>query len=130
MTLAPPRDARTVGDVLGLCPDLAARYRTLVARLDGAGDLEPALLDRCRRRVARLVAGTAEAPGGPLDDRSAAAIDFCEQFVLDPHGVDEVLLARLRRHFAPRAIVVLAQALAVWEGLGRLARVYGVAVEL
>ena len=120
---------RTLGEALALRPDLLAAYR----RLDDALDREPALageiLDRCRARVGELV-------GVPLRSHEGAAsaddvaVEFVEQFVLDPHGVTDELVARLSALLGARGVVALAQAVAVWEGRCRLARCFEVTAEL
>jgi alkylhydroperoxidase family enzyme len=125
--LAADRPLDTLGDALALRPDLLAGYRALDASLARDGALPADVLARCRARVATLVGVGGFAPSPDPDD---VAIEFVEQFVLDPHGVTDALVERLRARLSPAAIVTLAQAVAVWEGACRLARALDVAPEL
>jgi len=124
-TAEPPR---TLAQALALRSDLLAAYRALETTLAAEPTLDAGLRARCRARIATLV-GVASAPG-LVPSRDDVVIEFVEQFVLDPHGVSDDLVARLRRVLSPRGVVALAQAVAVWEGECRLARVLGVAPDL
>jgi hypothetical protein len=126
--LATAAPMRTLGDALALRPDLLAGYRALEAAVAAEPALDAALRARCRARIATLVGGRTD-PGVPpaADD---VVLEFVEQFVLDAHGVSDALVARLGAVLAPRAIVALAQAVAVWEGQYRLARCLAVTPEL
>jgi hypothetical protein len=125
--LAADPTVRTLGDALALRPDLLAGYRALETCLAREGGLPADLLARCRARVATLTGVGAPAPSPAADD---VAVEFVEQFVLDPHGVTDALVERLRARLSPADIVTLAQATAIWEGACRLARALDVAAEL
>jgi hypothetical protein len=118
----------TLAGALALRPDLLAGHRALAAALAAEPALDAPLRARCRARIATLVgvaAGTGAAPSP--DD---VVLEFVEQFVLDPHGVSDELVARLSAVLSPRGVVALAQAAAVWEGECRLARLLGVTPDL
>jgi hypothetical protein len=119
---------RTLAQALALRPDLLAGYRGLEAALGAEPTLDADLRRRCRARIATLI-GVATA-AGPAPSADDVVLEFVEQFVLDPHGVSDELVARLRVVLSPRAIVALAQAVAVWEGECRLARTLDVGPEL
>jgi hypothetical protein len=116
---------RSLGHALALRPDLQAGYHALEAALAAEPSLDPALLTRCRARVAALF--------GVPDDASMAAddvaVEFTEQLVLDAHGVTDDLVTRLAAVLSPRAIVTLAQAIVVWEGQLRIAHCLDVTPE-
>ncbi|MGH7894242.1 MAG: hypothetical protein ACREQL_06205 [Candidatus Binatia bacterium] len=128
--LATPTPVRTLGDVLALRPDLLAAYRAFEAQAADASVLDPALRARYRRRIAMLVGGRADAPQPVPTARESVVVEFVEQVVLDPHGVTDELVDRLREHCPPREIVAIAQDVAVAEGLARLARMLEVEPEL
>ena len=119
---------RTLGEALALRPDLLAGQRALDAALAHEPSLDPAVRERCRLRIARIleVPGAMDAPCRPDD----VAVEFVEQLVMDVHGVSDALVARLAAVLSPRAIVTLAQAAAVWEGRCRLARALQVTPEI
>jgi hypothetical protein len=126
--LATAAPARTLGEALALRPDLLAGYRALEAAFADEPALDDALRARCRARVAALVGGV-PTPSGPAD-AGDVVLEFVEQFVLDAQGVSDGLVARLGAVLGPRAIVALAQAVAVWESEHRLARCLAVSPEL
>jgi len=130
--LTTPTPVRTLGDVLALRPDLLAAYRAFEAQAADASVLDPALRARYRRRITTLVGGRADTapPGAAATTREAVVVEFVEQVVLDPHGVTDELVDRLRPYCPPREIVAIAQDAAVAEGLARLARMLGVEPEL
>ena len=120
---------RTLGDALALRPDLQAGYHALEAALAAEPSLDPAVLARCRARVAALFGvpdDASESAPGAADD---VAVEFTEQLVLDAHGVTDDLVARLAAVLSPRAIVTLAQAIVVWEGQLRIAHCLDVTPE-
>lgn len=125
--LAAEPPVRSLGDALALRPELLAGFRALDACLARDTTLPPGLLARLRARVAMLVGVGAPVPGPDPDD---VAMEFVEQFVLDPHGVTDALVERLRARLSPAAVVTLAQAIAASEGACRLARALGVRPEI
>jgi hypothetical protein len=127
-TAVPPR---TLGDALALRPELLAGCRALEATLAAEPSIDSALQARCRARVGALLRGPASPPPAPspavADD---VVLEFVEQFVLDAQGVSDALVARLATVLSARAIVALAQSVAVWEAEHRLARCLEVSPEL
>ena len=135
-TAVPPR---TLGDALALRPELLAGCRALEATLAAEPSIDVRLRTRCRARVAAIfgasggASGDASGPDGPSTSLAGAdevVLEFVEQFVLDAHGVSDALVARLGAVLSPRAIVALAQSVAVWEAEHRLARCLEVSPEL
>lgn len=128
-TAVPPR---TLGDALALRPELLAGCRALEAVIESDPSIDGALRRRCRARVAALFGlpadgGSTGRGGAPADD---VVLEFVEQFVLDAQGVSDDLVARLSTVLSARAIVALAQSVAVWEAEHRLARCLEVSPEL
>jgi alkylhydroperoxidase family enzyme len=63
-----------------------------------------------------------------LGVRAALAAEFAERFVLDHHGIDDDLWARLRAHYTDEELVELAMCIGSWMTFGRLNRVFGLDV--
>jgi alkylhydroperoxidase family enzyme len=139
----------TFDRVLDLRPDLAAPYRDFIGLFWDRRLVDPVVLELCRLRVAQLLgcaseladrnrpalaAGLTEAQvsrlaGWPTaTDFSAAqraALGYAEQFVLDPHGVDDAMRAELREHFTDAECVALTEAFALFDGFARIRRILG-----
>jgi alkylhydroperoxidase family enzyme len=88
------------------------------------------VLELCRLRVAQILQCAPafnERTNGvpPLPDpedftpAQRAAVDFAEQFVIDPHGVDDDLRARVREHLSSAEFVALTEAVALFDGFTR-----------
>jgi hypothetical protein len=125
--LATDPPLRTLGDALALRPDLLAGCRTLAAAIAAEPSLDDELRAWSRARVAALMGVTAGETAAPPDD---VVVEFVEQLVLDAQGVTDALVARLATVLSPRAIVALAQSVAVWEAEHRIARCLAVSPEL
>ena len=130
--------------VLGRRPDLSAPYEDFAGLFWHRPPLDLVALELCRLRVARLLGSDAEAsirsapavaaglreeqvarlPEWPTADcfteAEQAALAFAEQFVLDPHGVDDEMRATLRQHFSSEEVVALTMALALFDGFTRV----------
>jgi len=128
LPIDPP--VRTLADALALRPELLAGIRELAAALAAEPSLSPALLACCRARVETLVGATSSRPAPPPAPDAELACEFVEQFVLDPHGITDDLVARLAARHSSRAVVTLAQAAALWEGIARLARAFDVPADI
>jgi hypothetical protein len=128
--LATDPPLRTLRDALALRPDLLAGCRVLEAVIAAEPSLDDGMRAWCRTRVAALMGaktgGTGESGVPPDDD----VVEFVEQLVLDAQGVTDALVARLATVLSPRAIVALAQSVAVWEAEHRIARGLAVSPEL
>ena len=57
---------------------------------------------------------------------SAPRSAFAEQFVLDPHGVDDALRDAVIDHYELAGLVALCEALALFDGFCRFRTVLGV----
>lgn len=117
--LVAPHPVRTLDEAGALRADLWRRHHRLQEVLAGDPTLSPDVRARAEARVATLcgVASAAPAPQGAGD----VVLEFVEQYVLDPHGVTDELVARLAATLSPRGVVALTMAVAVWEGGHRLA---------
>jgi alkylhydroperoxidase family enzyme len=122
-------DPREPVDVFALLPAGAAELRALCDALWEA-DVDPATLERCRQRITALVTGradTLEPPAG--SDAQRAALDFAEQFVLDPHGCTDEQMLDLSHHFSAPQLATLTTAIAVFDALARVHAVLALAQE-
>jgi hypothetical protein len=144
--LATAVPVRTLGDALALRPELLSGCRALEAALAAEPSLDAAMRARCRARVATLFGASAtgeaasptcqaasathDAAAVPVSPAADVVLEFVEQFVLDAQGMSDALVARLGAVLSPRAIVALAQSVAVWEAEHRLARCLEVTPEL
>jgi len=117
--------AETFEAVLALRPELADGHARLTA-LVGDGRVDPALLALCRRRMGSLlgcdVHGGPTPPWSELSATGAACLDFAERFVLDVHGIDDGLAARVVDGLGPGGMVAFTTALAVFDGACRFER--------
>jgi alkylhydroperoxidase family enzyme len=137
--------------VFGLRPDLYDRFRAFYAVFWTHQLVDPVVLELCRLRVAQLLgceseqrvryrpardAGLTEEQvtqlpawpqGAAFTDPQRAALAFAEQFVLDPHGIDDEQRDAVIDHLGVPGLVALCQALAVFEGFSRFRTILGVA---
>lgn len=131
----------TFDEMFGARPDLYAPWRDFVGALWATVD--PVVLELSRLRVAQLLgaaAASAERTRLALDagltgeqverlgewptaacytDAHRAALAFAEQFVLDPHCVDDAMRDDLQQHFSFPDVVALTEMLAVFDGFTR-----------
>jgi hypothetical protein len=110
-------------------PDLAEPLHELCATLL-AGPVETELLDACealiRRRLGVPVATPAPDPGDPqLDGRARSVLLVAEQFVVDPHGIDDRMRDQMLDHCSLAELATLMTAFAVFDALARLEAVLG-----
>ncbi len=129
--------------VFGLRPDLYDPFRDFYSLFWTRGLLDPVVLELCRLRVAQLVGNESEqrvryrpALDAGLDedqvaalrswphaaaftDAQRAALSFAEQFVIDPHGIDNELRDQVADHFTVPGLVALCEVLALFEGFCR-----------
>ena len=108
-------------------PGVAAAFIHLV---DGVWDgrVDPALLERCRRRVCELVGAPADtgrhhrAPAPADDDETVAAcLAFTEMWVIDPHAVTDELAAAVRARLDDAEAAAFTIGLATIEAQARSA---------
>ena len=136
--------------VFGLRPDLYELFRAFYAVFWTDRLLDPILLELCRLRVAQLlacaseqrvryapardaglteeeVARLADWPRHPsFTDPQRAALAFTEQFVLDPHGIDDAQRDAVIDHLGLPGLVALCEALALFDGFCRFRTILGV----
>lgn len=136
--------------VFGLRPDLYQPFRAFYDVFWTERLLDPVTLELCRLRVAQLLglrgeehlryeaataAGLTEAlvaalPSWPhaaeFTEAQRAALAFTEQFVIDPHGIDDGLRDRVIDAWTVAGLVALCEALALFEGFDRFRAVLGV----
>lgn len=107
--------------------ELAAKHQRLLD-LAADGRVDGRILALCRGRIATMLGcGTHAAASPPWNDLSPgeqACLDFTERFVLDPHGIDDDLAARVRDHLGDPGFVAFACALALFDGQCRNERMF------
>jgi alkylhydroperoxidase family enzyme len=127
MTWLPTPDHALRGGVLALRPDATRRAAELEAAVREDDRLDPRIVELVRRRVAHVL-GLPGAVFDPTDVRTAhetAALDFAEQYVVDPSGVTDEQAARLNELFDEPALTSLTFAVAVYDAMARVQLVLG-----
>jgi alkylhydroperoxidase family enzyme len=110
----------TFDETFGLRPDLYGPYQDFVGLFWHRKLVDAEVLELCRLRVAQLLRCAPEGVHAePRDAAQQAAVAFAEQFVIDPHGVDDSMRARIKEHFSSAQAVALTEALAVFDGFTR-----------
>lgn len=136
--------------VFGLRPALFAAWVDFASCFWTQALVPPVLLECSRLRLVTLLgarsaqrarmseareAGLDEAKIAALADwRSSphfgpaerAALDFTEQFAADAAGISDSQAARLRAELGDAGLVAFVQALAVFDGFGRFAEIFGI----
>ncbi|HEX5616298.1 MAG TPA: carboxymuconolactone decarboxylase family protein, partial [Acidimicrobiia bacterium] len=135
-------------EVFGLIPDAYARFREFYGSLWTDGDLDPALLELARLRIAQVVGATGEArvrfgagEAGPTAAQIAAlsrwpsapefspveraAIGFAEQYALDPHELRDREFDALREHLTAPQISAFVLCVAMFDALARFRTALG-----
>jgi alkylhydroperoxidase family enzyme len=112
--------------VFGLRPEAHARFNALLDGLARA-DVDPATLDLCRARIDALLRYEPD-PTAALDLTVAqrAAVDYAEQYALDPHGLRDADFESLHRHFTDAQLATLTLAVAMYDALARFETALGV----
>jgi hypothetical protein len=105
-------------EAFGVRPDLHEPFRDFVGLLWHRSGMDPALLDKCRVRVAQLHRCDAALVVDAGSDEPLA-IGFAEQFVIDAHGVDQPMRDGLAEQLGMPGLVALTEALAVFDGFTR-----------
>lgn len=140
LAAAAPGD-NDVDRTFGLLPDAYARFRDLYRALWEPRFLAPETLELCRRRIAVLLGAPTDdplsgAPDGAVSATKIAAlptyassscfsagertcIAYAEQYVLDPHGLNDDDFSRLRAVLDPPQIATLTLAVAMFDALTR-----------
>lgn len=132
----------TRADAFARRPELGAAH---IAILDGiaAGPVPRRLLEACRLRMAQLLDASvaleevdeegealcALLPSWPTHEAFSPAerdcIGLAEQWVIDPHGIDEPMLAAVTNVLGPEGVLYLTTALAVWDNQHRFDNALG-----
>ena len=124
---------RSARDLLAIRPDLVAPLQDLLGTLR-AGPVEPALLDNCealiRHRIGVGEGGAVPDVGAPdLEPRTRAVLVLAEQFVVDPHGIDDRMRDEVLDHCSLAELATVMQACAVFDALARMEAVLTKTVE-
>ena len=136
--------------MFGLLPPAYERFRALYGSLWNPDVLDPTLLELCRLRIAAVLGCESEArvrfrdameaglteekiaalprytSAPELSERERSCIAFAEQYVLDPHGLDDSDFARLRASLDSKQIATLTLAVAVFDALARFRLALGI----
>jgi len=124
-----PTHARaTNGAGLRVRPDLAAPLDAYRAALRD-GPLDDGLLDRCEALVRCRIDRSAEAGEDGGNPRERAVLAFADQFVVDPHGIDDGMRDAVLDHCSTAELAVLVQWLALADGMARFDAVLNAATE-
>jgi len=128
----------------GLRPNLFAAWRDFAARLWATEELDPTVLELCRRRIGQLHGATCPLPPGiaapPLAERKAAELSawwrsdaygeteraclrFAEQFALEARGIGDGEAAAVTGALGDAGTVAFVEALAIFDGFARFARI-------
>lgn len=113
--------------LLAACPDLAARWAHLFAALGDDPPVQPAVLEAVRARMAQLIGATDFTAAAVVADPATppellrAAIGMGELFVIDVRAVTDADVADLTECVGSAGVVHLATAMAVWDGIYRVA---------
>ena len=118
----------TADDLLGRRPDLATPLDAYRAALRN-GPLDDALLDRCVLLVQRRIDRSAVAGDDGGNPRERAVLAFADQFVIEPHGIDDGMRDAVLDHCSTAELAVLVQWLALADGMARLNAVLKTATE-
>jgi hypothetical protein len=112
--------------VFGLRPGPYARFRELYDGL-WSGGIDGLTLDACRERIDALVRCMPDpTTDRRLADAQRAAVDYAEQYALDPHGLRDEDFDRLHQHYDDAQLATLTLAVAIFDALAR----FSVALEV
>jgi hypothetical protein len=113
--------------VFGVRPGPYARFGELYDELWNGG-VDGGTLDACRARIEALVRCEADptAAGSGLDPARRAAVDYAEQYALDPHGLRDDDFVRLHDHYDDAQLATLTLAVAIFDARAR----FSVALEV
>jgi alkylhydroperoxidase family enzyme len=112
--------AAVQGDsVFGLRPNAHARFRELYDGL-WSRDVDARTLDACRDRIAALLRYEPD-PTAAVDLPAAqrAAVDYAEQYALDPHGLRDEDFDALHDHYDDAQLATLTLAVAMFDARAR-----------
>jgi hypothetical protein len=115
--------------VLAASPALAARWSLTYEALWRSGNIDPAMLEVCRERVAQLLgiewAETRFGTELPTEADLDALLTLSELFVIDARAIEPELVATLRSDLGEAGLMTLMVGLALWDGIYRVALTIG-----
>ncbi len=135
----------TRDDAFSLRPELGRAHGAILAEL-ASGPVPRRTLEACRLRMAQLLGATTalaetatdtetddelldRLPSWPhdpfFDDGERACLELAEQWVIDPHGIDETMLGAVTDAIGPDGVLYLTTALAVWDNQHRFDNALG-----
>jgi alkylhydroperoxidase family enzyme len=92
-----------------------------------AGGVDATTLDACRDRIDALLRLESDPTAGrELSSAQRAAVDYAEQYALDPHGLRDEDFVALHAHFDDAQLATLTLAVAMFDALAR----FSVALEV
>jgi hypothetical protein len=109
-----------------LRPHAHTRFRELYDGL-WSGGVDGGTLDACEARIAALVQVSPDPTTDlTLGDAQRAAVDFAEQYALDPHGLRDADFERLHEFYDDAQLATLTLAVAMFDARAR----FSVALEV
>ena len=141
-----PQQAAGTGSferAFGLRPNLFDAWRRFAVLLWDAGLVDPIVLELCRLRIGQMhgaacppqATNPASLPARKADDLATwwrsdaydeterACLRFAEQFALDPKGITDAEAAALTGALGDAGTVAFVEALAIFDGFARFARI-------
>lgn len=117
--------AEREADLLALLPGLAPLLAT--HRADTASACPGRTADLILARAGQLIAGSGSLDQfGDLDAGEETVVAITEQFLIDVHGIDDALVARLGDHFGPAEQIAIMFQVAYADGFTMFRRIFGV----
>lgn len=106
-------------EVFGLRANAHERFQALYDGL-WQGGVDAQTLDACRDRIRALLRYEAD-PTATLDLTAAqrAAVDYAEQYALDPHGLRDDDFVALHEHYDDAQLATLTLAVAMFDARAR-----------
>jgi hypothetical protein len=112
-------------DLIARLPVLAPKLTAL--RADAAAECPGRTAAIIQARAGQLVTGAGSMDDfGALDAGEQTVVALTEQFLLDVHGIDDALVARLGEHYTPAEQIAIFFQLAFADGFTKFRRIFGV----
>lgn len=111
--------------LLDRLPVLAPKLAAL--RGDAAAECPGRTADLIQTRATQLITGAGDLDAfGELDAGEQTVVALTEQFLIDAHGIDDDLVARLGEHYTPAEQIAIMFQLAFADGFTKFRRIFGV----
>jgi hypothetical protein len=111
-------------ELLARLPVLQPKLAAL--RADAAAQCPGRTAALIRARAEQMITGAGSIDDvGPLDAGEQTVVALTEQFLLDAHGIDDALVARLAEFYAPDEVIAIMFQLAFSDGFTKFRRVFG-----